>query len=106
MRYYLNICKIEKDELICLEADCCRRTFWDKEIEITEKFFTELSRHREAMLIPEMDKKDNLILDFAIYFDRTIEFSVVENKFSPDRTILICKLDAYFVPNSTEDDPF
>lgn len=95
MKFYINISQLGKEETECNEPDCCRLTFFGKNILITEKFFNELLFHKNVMLIPELHDKENLIFNFSNYFQKTIDFtvfSVVENEYSK---VLQCELNSY-----------
>lgn len=97
MVYYINICSLGGNENICYDIDCCRLTFWNKDILITENFYKELLKERNVMLIPEMHKDENLIPDMEHYFQKTIDFTIVDEKLTSNRKVLTCKLNAYFV---------
>jgi len=102
MKYFINIClpMLERD-------DETKNKFWKKDIRISEKFFHELIREKEVMLIPELVDKNELIPNFSHYFDKTIEFSVIKTEIVAEKGTLICKLHAYFKYESHQDDaPF
>lgn len=105
LKHFININKLGKDEQECFDQDCCRKTFWGRDIEVSKKFYLELREHKAVMLIPEIHKDDGLILNLPLYFDRTIEFTVINEEQSYDSITLFCELNSYFIPNPS-DNPF
>ena len=106
MQYYININSLGGNEQACLEIDCCRDTFWNRDIEITAVFYNDLKKHKEVMLIPELHEHGGLVFNFKNFFEKTIEFTVVQESISIDRCTLFCELNAYFLSDSLDDKSF
>lgn len=107
MKFYINISQLGKEETECNEPDCCRLTFFGKNILISEKFFTELLFHKNVMLLPEMHDNESLIFNFSIYFQKTIDFTVLSVVETEDSKILQCELNYYYeLDENDKDYPF
>ncbi len=57
------------------------------------------------MIIPEIHQNENLVPNTERYFQKTIDFTVVDFKETSTSKVLICELNAY-VTTDDGDDPF
>ena len=103
MQYYINICRLGKDESECKEPNCCRQTFWKKNIPITEPFYRDLLLYKNVMIILEIHQNGNLIPNIERYFQKDVEFTLRDIKETDTSKVLICELNAYF---TSDDEPF
>jgi len=74
--------------------------FWNKEIAITEKFFSELIHYQSSFLLDKIHLPENedyklLIPDYEKYFNYTIDITVCKKEIVGDKQVLFCMLEHY-----------
>ena len=94
MQFYIFINSCALDEKFNKQS--CFLNFLNKWIEVTQEFYFGLKKHKKTLLMSELDNDDKSVIDLRKYFDKSVEFIVIEEQKFSDISVLVCELTAYF----------
>ena len=95
MEYYINIGSF-CPSLEAMDLDkSVINSFWKKNLRITDDFYQNLIKHKEVLIMPELDNVNECIINFNKYFYKSIGFSVKEIVTCTTHTTINCELLSY-----------